>query len=106
MKTEFVAAFHCTMVSESMEYQGIDRNHRAMSIASRVAFHGVTSIDMGVKAMYAQIAKHPYGRIVLHVIAMLGDGQVRWHCAGIARELTALQPVLAHARAQRTHGRR
>ena len=37
--------------------------------------------------MYVLLARYPYGRSVLHVIAMLLDGQVRWHCAGIAREL-------------------
>jgi hypothetical protein len=30
------------------------------------------------------------GRICLHVLAMIGDGQAKWHFAGIKRELSAI----------------
>jgi hypothetical protein len=35
----------------------------------------------------ASLANSSAGRIVLHVVAMLSDGELRWHCAGIAREV-------------------
>ena len=35
------------------------------------------------------LARFSGGRIVLHLGAMLGDGAVRFHAAGIARELRA-----------------
>jgi hypothetical protein len=37
--------------------------------------------------MLVTLSRHSVGRIVLHVIVMLRDGEVRWHCSGIAREL-------------------
>ena len=37
--------------------------------------------------MIAQLARFSLGRVLLHLIAMLGDGAVRFHAAGIAREL-------------------
>jgi len=33
------------------------------------------------------LSRHSYGRILLHVVAMVIDRQVLWHCAGIAREV-------------------
>jgi hypothetical protein len=33
------------------------------------------------------IAGHSLNRIMLHLLAMLGDGDVRFHTAGIRREL-------------------
>ncbi len=33
------------------------------------------------------LSRHAFGRILLHVIAMLRDREVRWHCTGIAREV-------------------
>jgi hypothetical protein len=33
------------------------------------------------------LARHSYGRISLHIVAMVIDRQVRWHCGGIAREV-------------------
>ena len=38
--------------------------------------------------MIAQLARFTIGRVCLHLIAMLGDGAVRFHAAGIARELS------------------
>jgi len=32
------------------------------------------------------LSRRPCGRVVLHFVAMVCDGQVRWHCAGILRE--------------------
>jgi hypothetical protein len=37
--------------------------------------------------MATLLSQHSYGRILLHVVTMIADGQVRWHCAGIAREV-------------------
>ena len=37
--------------------------------------------------MQTVLARSWYGRTLLHVIAMILDGQVRWHCAGMLREL-------------------
>ncbi len=37
--------------------------------------------------MSTLLARNSCGRILLHVAAMLLDRQVRWHCAGIAREV-------------------
>ena len=33
------------------------------------------------------LARFPVGRIILHLLAMLGDRCVRFHVAGIMREL-------------------
>jgi hypothetical protein len=38
----------------------------------------------------ANLACSRLGRIVLHLAAMLGDGAVRFHAAGIRRELASL----------------
>ena len=35
------------------------------------------------------VARFSGGRIVLHLAALLGDGALRFHAAGIARELRA-----------------
>jgi hypothetical protein len=40
-------------------------------------------IDMSLQPL---VFSRP-GRILLHVIAMLGDRQWRWHLAGVVREL-------------------
>ena len=37
--------------------------------------------------MATVFSRHASGRILLHVIAMVVDRQIRWHCAGIAREV-------------------
>jgi hypothetical protein len=37
-------------------------------------------------AVATLLSRHPCGRILLHIAAMIGDGQLQWHCAGIARE--------------------
>ena len=39
-----------------------------------------------IASMATLLAQHSYGRILLHIVTMFGDGEVRWHCAGIARE--------------------
>ena len=33
-------------------------------------------------------AKSPLGRICLHVVAMTRDRQIKWHWAGICREVS------------------
>jgi hypothetical protein len=38
--------------------------------------------------MTAELARFSLGRVLLHLIAMLGDRAVRFHAAGIARELS------------------
>jgi hypothetical protein len=38
--------------------------------------------------MIAELARFSLGRVLLHLIAMLGDRAVRFHAAGIARELS------------------
>jgi hypothetical protein len=38
-------------------------------------------------AMATVLVQSACGRILLHIVAMLGDREVRWHCAGIAREV-------------------
>ena len=38
--------------------------------------------------MIAELARFSLGRVFLHLIAMLGDRAVRFHAAGIARELS------------------
>jgi hypothetical protein len=35
----------------------------------------------------ARLANHRAGRIGLHAVALVADGELRWHAAGIAREL-------------------
>jgi hypothetical protein len=35
----------------------------------------------------AKLATSRYGRIALHLLALLGDGALRFHAAGIRREL-------------------
>jgi hypothetical protein len=37
--------------------------------------------------MATVLSQHSSGRILLHIIALIVDRQIRWHCAGIAREL-------------------
>jgi hypothetical protein len=34
------------------------------------------------------VTNYRVGRICLHIAAMIGDHQVRWHFAGIRRELS------------------
>ena len=38
-----------------------------------------------VMAIY--LARHACGRILLHIVALARDGQIRWHYAGILREV-------------------
>ena len=40
------------------------------------------------------LARFPFGRILLHLLAMLGDGCIRFHGAGIARELPSVTEAL------------
>jgi hypothetical protein len=35
----------------------------------------------------SNLARYSLGRIALHLLAMIGDGAVRFHTAGIRREL-------------------
>src|SRR5262249_33270744 len=41
------------------------------------------------------LARFPLGRILLHLLAMLGDRCVHFHVAGIMREIAPLAPALA-----------
>jgi hypothetical protein len=38
--------------------------------------------------MIAELARFSLGRVLLHLISMLGDRAVRFHAAGIMRELS------------------
>jgi hypothetical protein len=38
-------------------------------------------------AMATILSQRSYGRILLHIMAMVFDRQIRWHCAGIVREV-------------------
>jgi hypothetical protein len=38
--------------------------------------------------MIVELARFSLGRVLLHLISMLGDGAVRFHAAGIMRELS------------------
>jgi len=49
--------------------------------------------------MIAELARFSLGRVLLHFIAMLRDGAVRFHAAGIARELSWAEPLLARVHA-------
>jgi hypothetical protein len=42
------------------------------------------------QTMIAELARFTLGRVLLHFIAMLRDGAVRFHAAGIARELSRI----------------
>jgi hypothetical protein len=48
--------------------------------------------------MPARLVEHPLGRVMLHLACLLRDGKVRWHWAGIRRELRAVPPVLHSTR--------
>ena len=45
--------------------------------------------------MIAELARFSLGRAFLHLIAMLGDRGVRFHAAGIARELSSVAGATA-----------
>ena len=55
------------------------------------------------QTMMAELARFSLGRVLLHFIAMLRDGAVRFHAAGIARELSwvvgGAAPLLARVHA-------
>jgi hypothetical protein len=40
------------------------------------------------KLKLLRLARTRFGRVVLHLIAMAGDGAFRFHAAGIRRELS------------------
>jgi hypothetical protein len=40
--------------------------------------------------MKTQLAEHPSGRVLLHLACLLRNGNVRWHWAGMKRELQKL----------------
>jgi hypothetical protein len=44
--------------------------------------------------MSARLVEHSLGRVVLHVACLLRDGKVRWHWAGIRRELRSASSAL------------
>jgi len=37
--------------------------------------------------MKSQLAEHSLGRVLLHLVCLARDGKVRWHWAGVMREL-------------------
>jgi len=37
--------------------------------------------------MNARLAQHSFGRMLLHLLCLLRDGHVRWHWAGVRREM-------------------
>lgn len=37
--------------------------------------------------MKTKLAKTSYGRVMLHLLCFVRDGHLRWHWAGIAREI-------------------
>ena len=47
----------------------------------------------------AMLARFRVGRVLLHLLALLGDGRVRFHVEGIARELPCHAPMAAFAKA-------
>jgi hypothetical protein len=59
--------------------------------------------------MIAELARFSLGRVLLHLISMLGDRAVRFHAAGIMRELswvaeaTALLARVCASRARVLH---
>jgi len=44
--------------------------------------------------MSARLVEHSLGRVALHLACLLRDGKVRWHWAGIRRELRSGLPAL------------
>jgi hypothetical protein len=51
--------------------------------------------------MFAELACFSLGRALLHLIAMLRDGAIRFHAAGIMRELSWVEQaaeLIAHLR--------
>ena len=61
------------------------------TIVQWLAIRGSSLIDahIGLElAMATLLTKSAYGRILLHIATMICDGEVRWHCAGISRELS------------------
>jgi len=43
--------------------------------------------------MSARFVEHSLGRVMLHLACLLRDGKVRWHWAGIRRELRHAIPA-------------
>ena len=37
--------------------------------------------------MKMMLAKHSFGRIILHLVCMIAHGHAAWHLAGIIREI-------------------
>jgi hypothetical protein len=53
--------------------------------------------------MMAELARFGVGRVLLHLIAMLGDGAFRFHAAGIMREVTWVAGATTFLTRARTH---
>ena len=47
----------------------------------------LAQLSVAASAAMLLMARHRAGRVALHCFAMVGDRQVRFHCAGIAREM-------------------
>ena len=48
---------------------------------------------VSVTFMKTWLAERSSGRVLLHLACLLRDGHVRWHWAGIKRELQKLAPL-------------
>ncbi|SPE25094.1 hypothetical protein SBBP1_30001 [Burkholderiales bacterium] len=47
----------------------------------------LTMTSLAISSKMLTLARFRHGRILLHLIAMVGDRSVRFHVAGIVREL-------------------
>ena len=70
------------------------------SILGRLPNHGLhrgfpdllpqmlAQMSLAISSKLITLARFRHGRILLHLLAMLGDRCIRFHIAGIARELS------------------
>jgi hypothetical protein len=57
---------------------------RAIADVAPVA---IAQVSIALSAAMLILARHRSGRVLLHCCAMVGDREVRFHCAGIVREM-------------------
>jgi hypothetical protein len=91
MGPECNAHSHETKVSVNL---GLGRYQRRMEPRWPALFDGAMCI----------LVRFPLGRVVLHLIAMAGDGCFRFHAAGIGREVCFMVPFLVRAPTEVHHG--
>lgn len=65
-------------------------------------FEIAAAFSRWVGARLLALSRHPVGRIVLHLLAMAGDRCIRFHLAGIARELPSFTALTLLLQARRT----